>query len=210
MRTIVCATAALLLGGNGCLAQVSTMGTTAMAIPTTPGAIVSSPLAGPSPFTSLFSASTIPGAPATTLASPPLAQDPTLPGTSVNCAPTAVELSPSVESVTATSSGVSASPTAAMSATSPMGAMGTITGMTGLAAPMTATSLPPTLPAAMPVTIVGTVTGSTTGTVAPASLLGSSTRSSCMSAPGSTLTNAAALPASTSDIPSTPAPGTIQ
>lgn len=112
MRTLICATAVLLLSGNGCLAQVSTMGTTAMAIPTTPGAIVSSPLAGPSPFTSLFSAATIPGAPATTLASPPLALDRTLPGTSVNCAPTAVELSPSVESVTATSSSVSASPTA--------------------------------------------------------------------------------------------------
>jgi hypothetical protein len=71
MRTLICATATLLLSGGGCLAQISTMGTTAMAIPTTPGAIVSSPLAGPSPFTSLFSAATIPGAPATTLASAP-------------------------------------------------------------------------------------------------------------------------------------------
>src|SRR5438270_4884216 len=124
MRTLICATTALLLSGSGCLAQVSTMGTTAMAIPTTPGAIVSSPLAGPSPFTSLFSASTIPGAPATTLASPPLAQDPTLPGTSVNCAPTAVELSPSVDSVTAASSGGSASPTAASVGAGPRGARG--------------------------------------------------------------------------------------
>ena len=56
-----------------------------MAIPTTPGAIVSSPLGGPGPFVSLFSPSTVPGAPATTLASPPLATDPTIPGTSLSC-----------------------------------------------------------------------------------------------------------------------------
>lgn len=205
MRTFICATAALLMSGNGCLAQISTMGTTAMAIPTTPGAIVSSPLTGPSPFTSLFSAATVPGAPATTLASPPLAQDPTLPGTSVNCAPTEVELSPSVESVTSTSSNVSATPTAAMSA------MGTITGMSGPTALTTGTSPSSPLPTAMPVTIVGAVTGSTTGTIAPAPTLGSSTPgSSCTSAPGSTLTNAAALAASTPAIPSSPPPGTIQ
>src|SRR6266702_523464 len=205
MRIHVCAAAVLLLSSGACLAQVSTMGTTAMAIPTTPGAVVSSPLAGPGPFTSLFSATTVPGAPATTLASPPLAQDPTLPGTSVNCAPTEVELSPSVESVTSTSTSVSASQTSAMST------LGAIPSMSGPAAPTTSTSLSPTLPAAMPVTIVGTVTGSTTGTIAPAPVLGSSTPgSTCTSAPGSTLTNAAALPASTPDVPQVPPPGAIQ
>src|SRR5882757_398579 len=202
MRIHVCAAAALLLSSGACLAQVSTMGTTAMAVPTTPGAVVSSPLAGPGPFTSLFSATTVPGAPATTLASPPLAQDPTLPGTSVNCAPTEVELSPSVESVTSTNT--SASPTSALSA------LGTIPSMSGSTAP-TSTSLSPTLPAAMPVTIVGTVIGSTTGTIAPAPVLGSSTPgSTCTSAPGDTLTNAAALPASTPDVPQVPPPGAIQ
>src|ERR1700748_2414184 len=125
MRTLLCVTAALLLSGSNCLAQVSTMGTTAMAIATTPGAIVSSPLTGPSPFSSLFSAATVPGAPATTLASPPLALDPTLPGTSVNCSATAVVLSPSVQSVTSTSTSVSASPTAMMSS------MGAIAAMSG-------------------------------------------------------------------------------
>jgi hypothetical protein len=60
---------ALLLGGSTCLAQVSTMGTTAMGIPSTPGAIVASPLTGPSPF----SAVTLPGTPNTTLAPVPLA-----------------------------------------------------------------------------------------------------------------------------------------
>ncbi|MET4292454.1 hypothetical protein ABIB06_002067 [Bradyrhizobium sp. LB8.2] len=113
------------------------------------------------PFTSLFSATTVPGAPATTLASPPLAQDPTLPGTSVSCAPTEVELSPSVESITSTTTSVSAGPTSALSA------FGAIPSMSGPAAP-TSTSLSPTLPTAMPLTIVGTVTGSTTGTIAPA------------------------------------------
>jgi hypothetical protein len=96
MRTLLYTTSVLLLSVSSCLAQVSTMGTTAMGVPTTPGAIVSSPLTGPGPFTSLFSAATVPGAPATTLASPPLAQNPTIPGTSVNCAPMMVELSPSV------------------------------------------------------------------------------------------------------------------
>src|SRR6202008_2101800 len=142
MRTLICATAALLLSGDGCLAQVSTMGTTAMAIPTTPGAIVSSPLAEPSPFTSLFSAATVPGAPAITLASPPLAQDPTLPGTSVNCSPATAEFSPSVMSVTSNTT-ASALPTTAMT---PVGAS-LVSGST--ASPMSSSTMPPTvLPAA--------------------------------------------------------------
>src|ERR1700758_1268486 len=162
MRALLCMTAALLVGSSACQAQVSTMGTTAMALPTTPGAIVSSPLTGPGPFSSLFSAATVPGAPATTLASPPLAQDPTIPGTSVNCSPMVVELSPSVQSVTSTSTAVPASPTAT---TSPMGSImmpvppATMAGSTGTPS----TSLLPTLPPAMPVTILGSVVGSTTG-----------------------------------------------
>ncbi|MGF6311638.1 hypothetical protein ABIB82_005699 [Bradyrhizobium sp. i1.8.4] len=206
MRALLCVTVGLLMSGSACPAQVSTMGTTAMGIATTPGAIVSSPLSGPSPFSSLFSAATIPGAPATTLASPPLAMDPTLPGTSVNCSPTAVELSPSVLSVTSTSNSASASPTAMMSP------LGTITSMSGpTASPTTGGSLALTLPTAVPVIIEGSVTGSTTGTVTPASALGSATPgSSCTSAPGNTLTNAAALPVSIPDIPPSPPPGTIQ
>lgn len=73
--------AALFLGCNTSLAQVSTMGSTAMGLTTTPAAIVSSPLNGPSPF----SATTIRDAPDTTLAPVPLASDPTMPGTAVNC-----------------------------------------------------------------------------------------------------------------------------
>ena len=40
-RLFITAMIAGLLGGRACLAQVSTMGTTAMGIPSTPGTIVS-------------------------------------------------------------------------------------------------------------------------------------------------------------------------
>jgi hypothetical protein len=222
MRTLLCTTSVLLLSVSSCLAQVSTMGTTAMGVPTTPGAIVSSPLTGPGPFTSLFSAATVPGAPATTLASPPLAQNPTIPGTSVNCAPMMVELSPSVMSVTSTNATAPASPIAAMSSmgTTAMPGAAPVTRITPLSptttatisSPMSTTTTPsPILAAAMPVTIMGSVAGSSTGTLASASPLGGSMAGgSCTSAPGNTLTNAAALPLSTPDIPVSPPPGTIQ
>jgi hypothetical protein len=213
MRTLACMMVSLLLVGSSCEAQVSTMGSTAMALPTTPGAIVSSPLAGPSPFSSLFSAATLPGAPATTLASPPLAQDPTIPGTSVSCSPMLVELSPSVMSVTSTANTVSPSPTATVS---PLGAITTPTGVITMpgssAALMTAgASALPSLPPAAPVRIMGSIAGSATGTIPSASSLGSSTASgSCTTTPGSSLTNAAASPLSTPDIPANPPLGTIQ
>ena len=73
MRRLLFTVAALLSGCNAGLAQVSTMGTTAMGLPSTPATIVTSPLYGPSPF----SATTLPGAPDTTLAPVPLASDPT-------------------------------------------------------------------------------------------------------------------------------------
>jgi hypothetical protein len=212
---IFCAMMVTLLSSSCCMAQMSTMGTTALGVPTTPGAIVSSPLGGPSPFTSLFSAATVPGAPATTLTSPPLAQDPTIPGTSVNCSPTAVELSPSVMSVTSTNTGVSASSAAAMTPIGTSTAMSPIaaTAMpTSTAPPMTlSTSQPAVLPPAMPVMIVGAVSGSTTGTIAAASPLGTpQPGSSCTASPGNALTNSAALPLAIGDIPANPPPGTIQ
>ena len=211
---IFCAMMVLLLGGGSCMAQMSTMGTTQLALPSTPGAIVSSPLGGPSPFTSLFSAATVPGAPATTLASPPLALDPTIPGTSLSCSPTAVALSPSVMSVTSTNTGVSASSAAAMNPVGTITAspLGTITTPMSNAAPMTSsTSQPMVLPPAMPVMIVGAVSGSTTGTIAAASPLGTpQSGSSCTASPGNALTNSAALPLAIGDIPANPPPGTIQ
>jgi hypothetical protein len=81
MRRLLLTTAILLADCSTSLAQVSTMGTTAMGLSSTPGAIISSPLNGPSPF----SAATQPDTPDTTLAPVPLASDPTTPGTVVTC-----------------------------------------------------------------------------------------------------------------------------
>src|SRR5215475_111167 len=83
MRRSLFTATVLLLGCNASLAQVSTMGTTAMGIPSTPGVIVTSPLTGPGPF----SATTLPATVDTTLAPVPLASDPATPGTVVTCAP---------------------------------------------------------------------------------------------------------------------------
>jgi hypothetical protein len=204
----------ILLSGSSCMAQVSTMGTTELGIPTTPGAIVSSPLGGPSPFTSLFSASTVPGAPATTLASPPLAQDPTSPGTSVSCSPTAVALSPSVMSVTSSNTSAvagSAAGTSLAGTSAAMGPIGAATMPMWNTVPMvSSTTQPLVLPPAMPVMIVGAVSGSTTGTIATAPPLGNPQQGSCTAAPGSALTSSAAFPLSIGDIPANPPPGTIQ
>lgn len=83
MRIALVMMLALLLGSYPCTAQVATTGSTAMYLPTVPGAIVISPLNSPGPF----SATTVSGAPDTTLAPVPLASDPTTPGTVVVCAP---------------------------------------------------------------------------------------------------------------------------
>src|SRR5206468_10651211 len=81
MRRLLFTAAAVLLACNASLAQVSTMGTTAMGLSSTPGTILTSPLNGPSPF----SATTQPGTADTTLAPVPLASDPTTPGPVVTC-----------------------------------------------------------------------------------------------------------------------------
>src|SRR6202795_1914121 len=99
MRRVLLATATLLLGAHACLAQVSTMGTTAMGLSSTPGAIVTSPLNGPGPF----SATTQPGAPDTTLAPVPLASDPTIPGTVVTCSTPTGQITPGTPAVPVTS-----------------------------------------------------------------------------------------------------------
>src|SRR4029077_6671229 len=99
MRRLLFTTAILLGGCNASLAQVSTMGSTAMGLPSTPGAIVTSPLNGPSPF----SATTQPGASDTTLAPVPLASDPTTPGTVVICSTPTGQIGPATPAVPATS-----------------------------------------------------------------------------------------------------------
>src|SRR5271163_4643871 len=96
MRGLLLTTVVLLSGCSAGLAQVSTMGTTAMGLPTTPGTIVTSPLYGPSPF----SATTQPGTPDTTLAPVPLAFEPTTPGTVVTCSTPTGQIAPGIPTVT--------------------------------------------------------------------------------------------------------------
>src|SRR5580693_7150198 len=102
---------ALLLGCHASLAQVSTMGTTAMGLSSTPGAIVTSPLNGPGPF----SATAQTPAPDTTLAPVPLASDPTTPGTVVTCAAPTGQITPGTPAVSV----APPSPTAGTIATTP-------------------------------------------------------------------------------------------
>jgi hypothetical protein len=114
-----------LLGCDAVLAQVSTMGTTSMGLPTTPGTVVSSPLNGPSPF----SAATLPGAADTSLAPVPLASDPTTPGTVINCAPT-----------TAPSAATPAAALGTISTTNLGSATGTATPTTPVGSPLDSSS----------------------------------------------------------------------
>src|SRR5437764_14329445 len=99
MRRLLFTAAVVLLACNASLAQVSTMGTTAMGLPSTPGTIITSPLNGPSPF----SATTQPGTPDTTLAPVPLASDPTTPGTVVTCSTPTGQITPGTPAVPVTS-----------------------------------------------------------------------------------------------------------
>src|SRR3979490_1247921 len=99
MRRSLFTAATLLLGAHACMAQVSTMGSTAMGLPSTPGTIVTSPLNGPSPF----SATTQPGTSDTTLAPVPLASDPTTPGTVVICSTPTGQIAPGTPAVPVTS-----------------------------------------------------------------------------------------------------------
>jgi hypothetical protein len=94
-RRLLFAAGILLLGCNAGFAQISTMGTTAMGLPTTPGAILISPLNGPGPF----SAVTQPGTAGTTLAPVPLASDPATPGTVVTCAMPTGQIAPGTPTV---------------------------------------------------------------------------------------------------------------
>ncbi|WP_426614424.1 hypothetical protein [Bradyrhizobium sp. McL0616] len=103
MRVAFATMVAFLLGFSPGEAQVATTGTTAMDLPTVPGAIVISPLNSPGPF----SAATVSGTPDTTLAPVPLATDPTTPGTEVICAPPASSPMPVPATPTVSSTGLS-------------------------------------------------------------------------------------------------------
>lgn len=198
MRRMLFTLAALLWGCNAGLAQVSTMGSTAMGVPSTPGAIVSSPLNGPSPF----SAATQPGAPDTTLTPVPLASDPTMPGTVVTCSTPTGQLAPGTPSVPVTSMSATSTTAQASSSASttnnpppppPAPAVSLITTVSGwtvitapappVVPPLPPPSIaPPSVPtpltmttsstATTPATPLGTIptpiVGSTTGTISPA------------------------------------------
>src|SRR5437879_13162084 len=75
MRRLLFTAATLLANRTVCVAQVSTMGSTAMGLPSTPATIVTSPLNGPTPFL----ATTQPGTPDTQRATLPLPSEPTIP-----------------------------------------------------------------------------------------------------------------------------------
>jgi len=114
-RRLLVTAGILLLGCNAGFAQVSTLGTTAMGIPTTPGTILISPLNGPGPF----SAVTQPGTPGTTLAPVPLASNPATPGTFVTCATPIGQIAPGTPAVPVTSMSAMAGATGPLPSASP-------------------------------------------------------------------------------------------
>src|SRR5713101_4496688 len=195
MRRLLSTTAILLAACNASLAQVSTMGTTAMGLSSTPGTIVTSPLNGPSPF----SATTQPGAPDTTLAPVPLASDPTTPGTVVTCSTPTGQIAPGTPAVpvtmggtTGTTPSVSAAPTtSAVPASSSSSTTGSTTApmLTLSAQPATSfmTDFPgSTIPAPPPPAVPPLPLPSITATPVPASSTVPSTISTSM--PGTTAT----------------------
>jgi hypothetical protein len=209
MRSLLFMAAALLLGCDASLAQVSTMGTTAMGLPSIPATIVTSPLYGPGPF----SATTLPGAPDTTLAPVPLASDPTIPGTVVTCATPIAQIAPGTQAVTVTSPStpqpatLPALPSPSLAAT-PLSMSSTVFGAVATSATiMSPTAMTPATPLG---TIFTPIVVTTTGNVSPTSPLGTPSTIVCSSIPGGLPTNGAALPLSTPEIPLNPPPGTIQ
>src|SRR5258706_13736371 len=179
MRRLLFTMVAMLAGCTACQAQVSTMGSTAMGLSTTPGAIVTSPLNGPSPF----SATTQPGTPVTTLAPVPLASDPTTPGTVVTCSTPTGLITPGTPAVPVTS----------------VSATGGTTGTTPLI------SAAPTIPAAPTTSSTSTTTAPLLLSAQPASSFLSDFPGSTVPVTSSTI---AAPPPSTTATP-LPTPSTI-
>src|ERR1700731_3514773 len=190
MRRLLLTTAILLAGCSADLAQVSTIGSTAMGLPSTPGGIVSSPLTGPSPF----SATTQPGTADMTLAPVPLASDPTTPGTSVNCSPVSAQTTQTNSSAPVTASPTPSSPSTFAAPPGTIVPQGTIEPPgTIVVAPGTnvaqgttvaSTSTPAPMPLGPSATTFTSISGSTTGTISPVSLLGGASSTVCSSIPG--------------------------
>jgi hypothetical protein len=160
MRRLLLTTAVLLSGCQVCLAQVSTMGTTAMGLSSTPGTMLSSPLSGPSPF----SAATQPGVPDTTLAPVPLASDPTTPGTAVTCSTPSGQIAPGTPTVPVTSMSSVGGTTGTTSSVLPAPTTSAIP-----AGSSTSTTAPIVALSAQPATsFMSTIPGSTVPAPAPA------------------------------------------
>jgi hypothetical protein len=171
MRRLMFTATALLLGCNACLAQVSTIGSTAMGLPSTPGAIVTSALNGPSPF----SATTQPGTADTTLAPVPLASDPTTPGTVLTCATPTGQIAPGTPAVPATSAFSVGAPVLGTLASSIV--VGSTTGIVPPVSPLGSPSTtvcsstpggPPTNGAALPLSTPEISSSPPPGTIQPA------------------------------------------
>jgi hypothetical protein len=172
MRCLMFTATALLLGCNACLAQISTIGSTAMGLPSTPGAIVTSALNGPSPF----SATTQPGAADTTLAPVPLASDPTTPGTVLTCSTPTGQIAPGTPPVPTTSSPAVGGTTALGTLASSIvvgSATGTLSPVSPLGSPSTTVCSstpggPPTNGAALPLSTPEIPGSPSPGTIQPA------------------------------------------
>jgi hypothetical protein len=172
MRRLLFTTIVLLSGCNACLAQVSTIGSTAMGLPSTPGAIVTSALNGPSPF----SATTQPGTADTTLAPVPLASDPTTPGTVLTCATPTGQIAPGTPPVPTTSTSAAGGATAlgTLALSIVVGSTtGTVSPVSPLGSPSTTVCSstpggPPTNGAALPLSTPQIPSSPSPGTIQPA------------------------------------------
>ena len=172
MRHLMFTTIVLLLGCNASLAQISTIGSTAVGLPSTPGAIVTSALNGPSPF----SATTQPGTTDTTLAPVPLASDPTTPGTVVTCAIPSGQIAPGTPPVPTTSTSAAGGATALGTLASSIvvgSTTGTVSPVSALGSPSTTVCSstpggPPTNGAALPLSTPQIPSSPSPGTIQPA------------------------------------------
>jgi len=178
MRRLLFTMATMLAGCTACLAQVSTMGSTAMGLSSTPGTILTSPLNGPSPF----SATTQPGAPDTTLAPVPLASDPTTPGTVVTCSTPAGQITPGTPAVSVASLSAAGGTTGSISAAPTTFSVSASTSTTvGTTAPLLLSATPAT-------SFLSTIPGTTIPASSTPATAGPTPATSSMSTINSTLT----------------------
>lgn len=204
----------LLLNAHAGLAQVSTMGTTAMGLATTPGAMVASPLNGPGPF----SASTLPGAADTSLAPVPLASDPTTPGTVVNCAPPQLPnaaMPPAALGTISTginlgSSTGSIMPIAPVGSASNFSSACTLNGVSGPSDPASLPLITPVISGVVPGTLTGPTADIGVTSIAPAATMPTPNATACSETVSMNLAAPAMMPANATGAAPTPgvaAPG---